>query len=90
MPAPRPTSSGYADAAEGLRVYYEIHGKGDPIVLMPGGFGDSSSMTQVIGPLSRERQVIAVDLEGHGQTALRDTPMSHERNATTSPPSCAT
>ena len=80
MPAPRPTSSGYADAAEGLRVHYEIHGKGDPIVLMPGGFGDSSSMTQVIGPLSRERQVIAVDLEGHGHTALRDTPMSHERN----------
>ena len=37
-------------------------------------------MAQIIGPLSRKRQVIAIDLEGHGHTALRETPMSHERN----------
>ncbi|HEU4781508.1 MAG TPA: hypothetical protein VFS58_16620 [Steroidobacteraceae bacterium] len=37
-------------------------------------------MAQTIGPLSRERQVIGVELEGHGHTALRKTPMSHERN----------
>jgi len=80
MQAPKPTSSDYAEAAEGLRVHYEIYGEGEPIVVMAGGFGDSSSMTQVIGPLSRERQVIAIDLEGHGRTALRETPMSHERN----------
>jgi pimeloyl-ACP methyl ester carboxylesterase len=75
-----PTSKGYASAAEGLRVYYEIHGKGEPIVVLAGGLGDVSSMTQTIGPLSRQRQVIGVDLEGHGRTALRVTPMSHERN----------
>lgn len=78
--APKPTITGYAEAAEGLRVHYEIFGQGEPIVVMAGGFGDSASMTQVIGPLSRERQVIAIDLEGHGRTALRATPMSHERN----------
>ena len=78
---PKPASSGYAEAAEGLRVYYEIYGQGEPIVVMAGGFGDSSSMTQVIGPLSRERQVIGIDLEGHGRTALRETPMSHEKNS---------
>ncbi|MGH8239618.1 MAG: alpha/beta fold hydrolase [Steroidobacteraceae bacterium] len=75
-----PTGKGYADAAEGLRVYYEIYGKGEPIVVLAGGFGDISSMKQVIGPLSRERQVIGIDLEGHGRTALRATQMSHERN----------
>jgi pimeloyl-ACP methyl ester carboxylesterase len=75
-----PTSKGYAAAAEGLQVYYEIHGKGDPIVVMAGGFGDISSMAQTIGPLSRRRQVIGIELEGHGHTALRSTPMSHERN----------
>lgn len=74
-----PTSSGYADAAEGLRVYYEIYGQGDPIVVLAGGFGNTGSMAQVIGPLSRTRQVIGIDLEGHGRTALRATPMSHER-----------
>jgi pimeloyl-ACP methyl ester carboxylesterase len=75
-----PASKGYADAAEGLRVYYEIYGKGAPIVVLAGGFGDVSSMAQTIGPLSRTRQVIGIDLEGHGRTALRKTPMSHERN----------
>jgi pimeloyl-ACP methyl ester carboxylesterase len=75
-----PVSKGYADAAEGLRVYYETFGNGEPIVVMAGGFGDISSMSHTIGPLSRERQVIGIDLEGHGRTALRKTPMSHERN----------
>ena len=77
---PKPAASGYAPAAEGLQVHYEIYGQGEPIVVMAGGFGDASSMMQVIGPLSRERQVIAIDLEGHGRTALRASPMSHERN----------
>lgn len=78
-PTLAPATSGYADAAENLRVHYEVFGKGEPIVVMPGAFGDSSSMVQVIGPLSRQRQVIAIDLEGHGRTALRNTPMSHEK-----------
>jgi pimeloyl-ACP methyl ester carboxylesterase len=73
-------TKGYAPAAEGLGVYYEVIGKGEPIVVMAGGFGDITSMAQTIGPLSRERQVIGIELEGHGHTALRKTPMSHERN----------
>jgi pimeloyl-ACP methyl ester carboxylesterase len=76
---PRPASSGYAEAAEGLRVHYEMFGQGEPIVVMPGAFGDSSSMQQVIAPLARGRQVIAIDLEGHGRTTLRQTPMTHEK-----------
>lgn len=75
----KPTSDGYAEATEGLRVHYEIYGQGEPMVLMAGAFGDAHSMTHVIGPLARERQVISIDLEGHGRTALRETPMSHER-----------
>jgi pimeloyl-ACP methyl ester carboxylesterase len=80
QPKLTPASTGYAAAAEGLRVYYAIYGKGEPIVVMAGGLGDATSMAQTIGPLSGQRQVIAVELEGHGHTALRKTPMSHERN----------
>ncbi len=39
-----------------------------------------STTAQIIGPLSDPRRVIAIDLEGHGRTGLRDTPLSHERN----------
>ncbi|HEY7639520.1 MAG TPA: alpha/beta hydrolase [Steroidobacteraceae bacterium] len=76
----RAASTGYADSTEGLRVYYEIYGKGEPIAVLAGGLMDISSMAQTIGPLSRQRQVVGIDLEGHGRTALRATPMSHERN----------
>jgi pimeloyl-ACP methyl ester carboxylesterase len=75
-----PASRGHAEAAEGLRVYYETYGNGEPIVVLAGGLMDISTMAQTIGPLSRGRQVIGIDLEGHGRTALRATPMSHERN----------
>ena len=80
QPKLTPAVTGYATAAEGLRVYYAIYGKGEPIVVMAGGLGDVTSMAQTIGPLSRKRQVIGIELEGHGHTALRKTPMSHERN----------
>jgi pimeloyl-ACP methyl ester carboxylesterase len=76
----QPSRNGYADAAEGLKVHYEIYGQGEPIVVMAGGLMDTSTMLQVIGPLSRTRQVIGIDLEGHGRTALRKSPMTHQRN----------
>lgn len=75
----RPTSSGYA-AAEGLEIYYEVYGEGEPIVVLAGGLMPIRTMAQITGPLSDTRQVIAIDLEGHGRTGLRDTPMSPERN----------
>ena len=72
---PKPAATGYASSAEGLRVYYEVYGRGEPIVVMAGGLMDISTMAQTIGPLSRSRQVIGIDLEGHGRTALRNTPI---------------
>lgn len=76
---PKPSTSGYAEGAEDLGIYYEVYGEGDPIVIMHGGLMDIGSLKQIIGPLSRNRQVIGIDLEGHGRTALRNTPMSHEK-----------
>ena len=63
----RPTSSGYAGAAEGLEIYYEAYGEGEPIVVLAGGLMPIRTMAQIIGPLSDTRQVIAIDLEGHGR-----------------------
>ena len=80
MKALKPAAMGYAESAEGLSVYHEVYGQGEPIVVMAGGLMDISTMTQTIVPLSRSRKVIGIDLEGHGRTALRNTPMSHERN----------
>jgi pimeloyl-ACP methyl ester carboxylesterase len=75
-----PASNGYAEAAEGLRLYYEVYGEGEPIVVLAGGLMPIRTTAQITRPLAERRQVIAIDLEGHGRTGLRDTPMSHERN----------
>jgi hypothetical protein len=46
----KPVAVGYAKSTEGLRVYYEVYGEGEPIVVMAGGLMDISTMAQTIGP----------------------------------------
>ena len=60
--------TGYAPV-NGLNLYYEIHGTGAPLVLLHGGLGAVEMFEQILPSLSSNRQVIAVDLQGHGRTA---------------------
>lgn len=63
-------------AANGVQYYYEIHGTGDPLLLLHGGVGSIDMFEPDLSALSRNRQVIAVDLYGHGRTALTDRAVS--------------
>ena len=65
------SKSGYVEA-NGLEYYYEIHGQGEPLLLLHGGLGSIDMFGPVLPKLAEARQVIAVDLHGHGRTALRD------------------
>ena len=67
----------YADV-NGIKLYYEIHGSGKPLVLLHGGLGSTEMFEPNLGELSKGRQVIAVDLQGHGRTADIDRPFSLE------------
>ena len=69
------TESGHIEA-NGINYYYEIHGQGEPLLLLHGGMGSVDMFTPDIPALSAQRQVIAVDLQGHGRTALGDRPFS--------------
>jgi pimeloyl-ACP methyl ester carboxylesterase len=62
------TKTGYAPA-NGLNLYYEIHGTGEPLVLPHGGAGAIEIFSSIMLDLSRNRQVIAVDLHAHRRTA---------------------
>jgi len=63
-----PPESGYAPV-NGLDLYYEITGSGGvPLIVAHGGFGSTATVASVVTELSRTRQVIAVDLQGHGRT----------------------
>ena len=71
----KPVKKGYAPV-NGLQLYYEIYGKGEPMILLHGGLGAIEMFTTSIPELSKNRQVIAVDLQGHGRTADIDRPLS--------------
>lgn len=63
------TRSGHAPV-NGLDYYYEIRGEGEPLLLLHGGLGSIDMFGPVLPELASGRQVIAVDLHGHGRTAL--------------------
>jgi pimeloyl-ACP methyl ester carboxylesterase len=65
----------------GLNMYYEIHGEGQPLVLLHGGFMVIEAMEPLLSLLAQSSQVIAVELEGHGRTADLDRPLSTEQMA---------
>ena len=75
----RPTS-GYAPV-NGVEIYYELHGSGKPLVLLHGGFGAIEMFGPVLAALAEGRQVIGVDLQGHGRTLPFDRPMTFENMA---------
>lgn len=62
-------------AANGINYYCEIHGTGEPLLLLHGGLMSIDLLGPILPALAEHRQVIAVDLHGHGRTALGSRPM---------------
>ncbi|HEY0610251.1 MAG TPA: alpha/beta hydrolase, partial [Chitinophaga sp.] len=70
----QPLKKGYAPV-NGLQLYYEIYGNGEPLVLLHGGLGAIEMFGSHLPVLAQNRKVIAVDLQGHGRTADIDRPL---------------
>ncbi len=70
----------YAEV-NGLRMYYEIHGTGEPLVLLHGAYMTIGAMGPIVPGLAETRQVIAVELQAHGHTADIDRPITYEQMA---------
>jgi pimeloyl-ACP methyl ester carboxylesterase len=70
----------YAEV-NGLEMYYEIHGSGEPLVVLHGAYMTIGMMGPVVPALADTRQVVAVELQGHGRTADVDRPLSYEQMA---------
>ena len=67
--ASEPDSSGYV-TANGVEYWFEIHGKGEPLLLLHGGLYSTGMFGPTLTKLAENRRVIGVDLHGHGRTAL--------------------
>src|ERR671912_1305167 len=66
---PKPSKSGHA-AINGVNCYYAVYGKGEPLLLLHGGLGQIEMFGPNLGLLAKRREVIGVDLHGHGRTDL--------------------
>lgn len=71
---PTPQKSGRL-AVNGVDYYYEIHGRGEPVLLLHGGLGSTELFVPALPRLAQARQVIAVDLQGHGRSSLGSRPI---------------
>jgi pimeloyl-ACP methyl ester carboxylesterase len=72
--------AGYAPV-NGLRMYYEIQGAGDPLLILPGAYMTVELMGDLVPALAESHRVIAVEFQGHGHTADIDRPFSYEQLA---------
>jgi len=70
----------YAEV-NGLRMYYEIQGEGEPVVLLHGAFGNTGALPTILQALVKSRKVITLDFEGHGRTRDLDRPLNIEQMA---------
>jgi pimeloyl-ACP methyl ester carboxylesterase len=76
-----PKAGHYANADD-AKIYYEVYGKGKPIVILHGGiFGSTYEMFQFIDSLKKNYQVIAVSTRGHGKSELGTEPITYEQKA---------
>jgi pimeloyl-ACP methyl ester carboxylesterase len=65
----KPTKTGHAEV-NGVNYYYAIYGTGEPLLLLHGGLGQIEMFGPNLAALAKSRQVIGVDLHGHGRTPL--------------------
>jgi pimeloyl-ACP methyl ester carboxylesterase len=75
-----PAKGDYAEV-NGLVMYYEVHGTGRPLVVLHGAYMTIGAMGAIVPGLAETRQVIAVELQGHGHTADADRPITYEQMA---------
>jgi pimeloyl-ACP methyl ester carboxylesterase len=74
-------STHHSASINDLNLYYEIHGKGQPLILLHGGLGAIAMFESILPSLAEHHQVIAVELQGHAHTADIDRPFTYEAMA---------
>ena len=61
---------------DGIQYHYQVRGQGAPLLLLHGGLGSIDMFAPIMPVLGAKRQIIAVDLQGHGRTPLGTRPFS--------------
>jgi pimeloyl-ACP methyl ester carboxylesterase len=73
--------AGHYAHVNAIDLYYEIHGAGEPLIMLHGGFGTFDTFAALSPALAEQYQIIGVDLYGHGRTALTERPINFAQMA---------
>jgi pimeloyl-ACP methyl ester carboxylesterase len=73
---PKPTTTGFATNS-GAKIFYGVHGKGEPVILLHGGMGNGDHFSSQVLALRDTFQVIAIDSRGHGRSSLPKGKLSY-------------
>jgi pimeloyl-ACP methyl ester carboxylesterase len=65
----------------GMQMYYEVSGKGDPLVVLHGAYMNIPSMGAIIPKLAQTHKVYALEFQGHGRTTDIDRPITYQNLA---------
>src|ERR671928_762396 len=65
----------------GMKMYYEVSGRGDPLIVLHGAYMNIPSMGAIIPRLARTHTVYALELQGHGRTTDIDRPITYQNLA---------
>lgn len=61
----------------GMQMYYEVSGRGDPLIVLHGAYMNIPSMGAIIPRLAKTHRVYALELQGHGRTTDIDRPITY-------------
>lgn len=61
----------------GMEMYYEVSGEGDPLIVLHGAYMNIPSMGTIIPKLAETHKVYAIEFRGHGRTTDIDRPITY-------------
>jgi pimeloyl-ACP methyl ester carboxylesterase len=68
---------GHRVQVNGMRMYYEVSGQGEPLIVLHGAYMNIPTMGAIIPRLARTHKVYALELQGHGRTTDIDRPITY-------------
>ncbi len=74
-------ATGRRVAVNGMQMYYEVSGSGEPLVVLHGAYMNIPSMGEIIPMLARTHRVYALEFQGHGRTTDIDRPITYQNLA---------
>src|SRR5438034_8462927 len=70
-------ATGHRVQVNGMRMYYEVSGSGEPLIVLHGAYMNIPTMGAIIPELAKTHRIYALELQGHGRTTDIDRPITY-------------